>query len=416
MKHSPSQVLVLGLAMLLASVCTQGSAFAQAAPPTERATIHPIDPAEVSALRPLLPRGAVIVLRALEPGLDPCCTVYVRAHAPLDVVRHAIVTPEEYPTFMPALTGVDILSRRGHRVAFRFRVHAVFFAVAADASLQVINDHRVDFSIAQSDVGPSQSRWELFSDGPEYTIIAYTVWSDPSRGSWAVRQLVGGDGSGASSASASIPVATALTLGVRRRAEDATGHAQRVRPVHFAVAPSALTPPEPGPWLDLLTHTNIAVLTLGPDGSLEQITVAGAAAGRAPEDFVRRLMTPEHYGRGLPWMRDATVVSRSTDSVQFRLHLGAPLAGSQGEIRGHVDPGGRAMHFVGGSGDFAGDLHRWDFVPYSLGTYLLYTAGADERHAPWPQRSFLDLDAWGAAGVLAYWDIITIRLTFVGPD
>lgn len=416
MKHTPEHGLAVGLAALVVSLAVPGWGYTQSAAPSERATIRPIDPAELSAIRSLLPRGAVIVLRALEPGLDPCCTVYVRAHAPLDVVRHAIVTPEEYPSFMPALTGVDILSRRGARVAFRFRARAVLFDVAAEAMLQMVNNHRVDVSIAQSDVGPSQSRWELFSDGPQDTVIAYTVWSDPSRGSWAIRQLVGGDGSGASSASANIPVATALTLGVRRRAEDLTGHVQRVRPVHFAVAPRVLMPPEPGPWLDLLTHTNIAVLTLTPDGALEQVTVAGAAAGRAPADFLRRLMTPEHYVRGLPWMRDATVLSRTTDSVRFRLHLGAPLAGSQGEIRGQVDPAGRVMHFTGSSGDFTGDLHRWDFVPYALGTYLLYTTGADGRHAPWPQRSFLDLDAWGAAGVLAYWDIITIRLTFVGPD
>jgi hypothetical protein len=407
-----STIHVMLLAALASVSVAAAPAHAQQAP--VRADLRPIDPGELDALRPLIPRGAVIVVRSLYGDATPCCTVYVRAHAPLELVRRAIATPEEYPSFMPALSGVDVLSRRGSRVAFRFQAHAAVFDVSADAMLHVVNDRRIDVSIAQSDIGVSSSRWELFADGPQDTIVAFTVWSDPSQGSWAIRQFTGDSSWG--SATANIPVATALALGVRRRAEALAGHPQPIRPAQVAVAPHVLTPPAAGPWLDLTRATNIAVLTLTPDGSLEQITVAGAAANRGPEAMVRRLMTPEQYGVGMPWMRDATVLSRETNTVQFRLRLGAPLASSQGVIRGHVEPGGLTVQFVGESGAFTGELHRWDFVPYRSGTYEMYTAGADERHAPWPQRSFLGLDAWGAAGVLAYWDVVTIRSAFTGVD
>jgi hypothetical protein len=127
-------------------------------------------------------------------------------------------------------------------------------------------------------------------------------------------------------------------------------------------------------------------------------------------------MSPERYGIGLPWMRDTTVLERTDDSVQFRLHLGAPLASSQGVIRGRREPGHDSVAFVGESGNFVGEQHRWDFVPYfeGHGTYQMYTAGADERHVPWPQRAFLDVDPWASAGVMAYWNIVVIRSTFQG--
>jgi ribosome-associated toxin RatA of RatAB toxin-antitoxin module len=407
-------IVAAALALLVGS---SREARAQATPGRDelRPMIHPIDPTELQQLRPMIPRGAVIVLRSVDVGPDPCCTVYVRADAPLDVVRRAIATPDEYPTFMPTLRSVQILAHRGSRTAFRFQMQAAVFDIAADASLQIVNDHRIDVSIAQSDIGPSSSRWELFPDG-NGTIVAFTVWSNPTRSGWAISRAVGN--SGFASAAVNIPVATALALGVRHRAEQLAGRIAPVRPSRFAVPPRQLAPPTPGRWLDMTRATNVVVLTLATDGALEQITVAGAAAERAPIELVRHMMRPERYGIGLPWMRDINVLSRSDDTVEFRLRLGPPLASSQGVIRGHREAGRDSVAFVGVSGDFLGEQHRWDFVPYyeGRGVFEMFTTGADERHVPWPQRAFLDVDPWASAGVIAYWNIVSIRSAFHGID
>jgi ribosome-associated toxin RatA of RatAB toxin-antitoxin module len=418
--------LALAILGLVAARPLPSAGQARTAPPGTPApqAIAPVDPAEIALLRPLIDRGAVIVPRRVDQNAASRCTIYVRVRAPLATVHRVIATPEEYPRFVPGVAGVEVLGRRGPRAAFRFHATAALFDVTADATLHAVGDRRIDITIPASVVGPSGSRWELFPDGADATLVALTMWTDPSQAMPLIRQYVGT--SGYASSSANITVETVLALGVKRRAEILAGAALPVRPARAVSAQPTFVPPPPGPWLALAARDNVVAVTLDPEGALQQITVIGHT--NAPASIVvHRLLDVEAYGVFWGWMRDNTILARSpsaervvrdwgvlamheTASVRFRTSLGAPFSAGEGELLSRVEPGGATAWIEGISGAFAGERHRWDFVQAPQGgTYVLYTAGSMAAHAGFFHRLIMERDVWAVTGMSAYWATVMLR-------
>lgn len=406
MERLPAIFLVLVLALLVFRTAPSAAQAGDSGGARSQ-SILPIDPAEIEQLRPLIARGAVILPRYIDWREASRCTIYVRVHAPLAIVRRAIVTPEEYTLVVPALSGVEVLSRRERWVAFRFHARVAVFDITADATLHVVNDRRIDVSVQSAVTGPSGSRWELFPDGPTDTIVALTMWTDPWQAMPLLRQFVGTSGYAASSAS--ITAETVLALGVKRRAEILAGARLPLRPARGEVARPDLTPPPPGPWLEMLPRVNILVIDLDPEGSLRQITAMGWTPASSAT-VIHRLLGVEQYGVFWGWMRDVSTISRTPTEVRFRLRLGAPFAPAQGELVSRVEPGGATAWLEGQTGDFAGERHRWDFIPAPQGgTYVMYTSGSEIAHAGFFHRQVMDRDVWAAAGASAYWKAVVLR-------
>lgn len=379
--------------------------------------IAPLDPAEREMLAPLIDRGAALVVRDIEMHASARVTVYTRARAPLATVREVLSNPERYAEVIPALGGVEVLSRHNGRAAFRLSATAAIFSVSADASLHVVNDHRVDVNVTRSDVGIAGSRWELVADptgADRVTTIAVTLWTDPSRAGWLVRQFVSNNGYVGSSAS--ISAGTVLALGVRRRAEQLAGSALPIRPA-MASVPNGSRPleaPPPGPWLGLLSRYNIIALTLDEQGALVQAT-GGQATTMAPAETVRRVLDGETWHRLFPWMRAHGAPAAGARQVRYPVEILAPLAPASGELLAVATPDNRTVTLDGVSGDFRGEHHRWDIYPSPTDRTLhcmLYTGTSDAGHAGWLPHLMIDREPWAAAAITGYWNTLMTR--FVG--
>jgi hypothetical protein len=285
------------------------------------------------------------------------------------------------------------------------------FDLDADAMLHDVSERRVDFALEHSNLGPGGARWELFADGPHATLVALTVWTDPSRATWVIRHLADSAGYGASGAN--VTVEGILALAVKRRSEILEGANMPVRPPAASSPPSTLVAPTPGPWLTLADRVNLVILTLADDGSLSQVTAVGATTASATA-LAQRFLAPESYGAFWGWMRDTRVIAREPASVRFSLALDAPLAASHGEVSVRAEPTGDTVWMNGTAGDFAGETHRWDFLARGRLTYVMYTGAAETRHLPLLTRALMDRDAWTVVGVSAWWDVVMLRFGLSG--
>jgi hypothetical protein len=371
-------------------------------------SIAPIDPAELNLIRPLLSRGPVLLPRAVDQYANSRPTIYLRINAPMATVHRVIRTPQEYQSFVPALSGVELQGSTGRRTAFRFRATAMIFDVRADVRVNAVSDHRVDVDVNQSDFGPAGTRWELFSDGPNATIAALTVWCDPSRATWAIRQYA--NSSAYSASSANITAETVLGLAVKRRAEILSGSRLPVRPASPTNNAPTLTPPPVGPWMEVLrSGLDCVSIELDANGSMRSITASRYVA--SGPDLVRtRLMSAEGWGSYWLWMRDIRVVSRDANHVRISTNLGTPLAAGSGEVEARLEPNQNTIYIEGRTGSFTQDRQRWDIVPASGGgTFVMYTGYSDEAHAAWFQHILMDRDVWAVAGLSSYWKVVMIR-------
>lgn len=395
-------------ALALTSMTVSATARAQDAGVAAGPMIPAVDPAELEAIRPLLARGPVIIPRAVDQYAASRPTIYVRVQAPMAIVHRVVRSPEEYQQFVPALGSVELQGRTGRRTAFRFRARASIFDVTADVRVNVVNDRRVDVDVTRSDFGPAGSRWEFFSEGPNVTVIALTVWCDPAQATWAIRQFA--NSSAYSASSANITAETVLALAVKRRAEILTGSRLPIRPASATNPARQLVGPAFGSWTSILrTGLDLVSIELDPQGSMRSISVARYVS--SSEDIVRRrLMEAQYWNQYWLWLHNVRILEQTPDRVRIATTLGSPLAPGSGELEARLDPSRQTVWIEGRSGDFTSDRQRWDFqAAPGGGTFVMYTGYSDEAHAAWFHRILMDRDVWAVAGLSGYWKVVMIR-------
>jgi hypothetical protein len=385
-----------------AALTTPGSARATTP------TIPAIDPAELEVIRPLLARGPVIIPRAVDQHANSRPTIYVRVGAPIATVHRVVRSPDEYQQFVPALGSVELQGRTGRRTAFRFHATAAIFDVHADVRVNVVNDRRVDVDISRSDFGPAGSRWEFFAESPTSTVVALTVWCDPSQATWAIRQFA--NSSAYSASSANITAETVLALAVKRRAEIVAGQRLPVRPSAPTNNAPQLAGPAMGAWTSVLRGgLDLVSIELDPQGSMRSLSVARYVS--APEDIVRRrLMEVQYWNQYWLWLQNVRILRQSDALARVSLSLGSPLSPGSGEVEARLDPSRQTVWIEGRTGDMARDRQRWDFsAAPGGGTFVMYTGYSDEAHAAWFHRILMDRDVWAVAGLSGYWKVVMIR-------
>ena len=366
-------------------------------------------PAVLAALRPLLSRGPAFIVRDADSGPDARITLVTLANAPLEGVRRVVTTPAEYPTFMPILRSVEILSRRETRTAFRFQVAAPLFNVNALCEMREIGDHRVDVIVTQSETGPGGSRWDLTPDGDSRSVVALTTWGDPSEGHWLLRQVA--RRSPAAIAGMNIATDSVLALGAVRRAEIQGGRAVPMRPANGSAPPGELAPPPRGDWVGLAREGTVLSMLLTEEGAVRQVTVAAWTVAE-PAAVMARLRDVAAYSHVWGSMREVEVLPRAADdpegSVRFRNVVETPLSRLEGVQRARF--GDNVAWHEGISGDYAGADHRWDVVADPRGgSVVMLTGGSDHNRAGWITRRLMERDPWLMAGFAGSWKIVWLR-------
>ncbi len=365
--------------------------------------------ATLDALRPLLTRGPAFIVRDPDAGRDARITLVTRAAVPLDRVRHVVTTPSEYPTFMPILRTVEILSHHETRTGFRFQVAAPLFNVNALCEMRQVGERRVDVIVTQSETGPGGSRWDLYPDGDGRSIVSLTTWGDPSEGHWLLRQLA--RRSPSSIAGMNIATDSVLALGAVRRAEILGGRQVPMRPAEGSVPPGELAPPPAGDWVGLAREGTVLSMQLTDEGSIRQVTVA-AWTPAEPAAVMARLRDVAAYTRVWGSMREVTLLPRAGDdpegAVRFHNVVENPLSRLEGDQRARF--GDNVVWHEGLSGDFAGAAHRWDVVAQpGGGTVVMLTGGSDYNRAGWITRRLMERDPWLMAGFAGSWKIVWLR-------
>jgi hypothetical protein len=335
--------------------------------------------------------------------------VLVRARAPLATVHRVIATPEQYRAFMPAITHVDVLSRHGGYVAFRFAVAGVVFDVTTLSALHELSERRIDVAIVQSDIGMGASRWDLVPDG-DGTLVALSTWGDPSRGNWMLQQIA--RRSPAAVASMNISTDLMLALGVARRAEIVSGRALPVRPPARDAAPGVLEPPPPGPWTTLARTAMVGTVSLDPAGAVTQSSIAGWTPA-TPEAVSRRLADVAGWTSIWRSIRALTVVAQRATTVRYHVVNETAMARAEGDEECTVSPrpgGGFFAALAGVSGDFAGQDHRWDVLPDPAGgAVVVLTGGSEWARTGWIARRLIETDPWLMPGYSVSWKLVWIH-------
>lgn len=394
------------------TVAAQGLRESDAPPPAPPADDTPaltgLPPADLDALRPLLARGPAFVVRNPDGGRDARITLVARASAPAEAVHRAVTTPGEYPTFMPILRGVDVLSRHGNRTGFRFHVAAPLFDVTALCAMRDASPRRVDVDIIESEVGPGASRWDITPDG-DGSVVALSTWGDPSQGHWLLRMVA--RRSPAAIAGMNISVDTVLGLGAVRRAEILSGRQLPIRPAEGIAPTGELSPPDDGPWTRLARDAMVVSTRLTPEGAVVQVTVATWTAA-SPETVMARLRGVREYPAVWGSVREVEVLPAEAGdpagSVRYRSVVETPLVRMEGVQRLEVD--GNVARHVGLAGDFADSAHRWDVrADPQGGTLVLLTGGADYNRAGSITRALMARDPWLMAGFAGSWKIVWLR-------
>ncbi|MBL8603936.1 MAG: SRPBCC family protein [Myxococcales bacterium] len=365
--------------------------------------------ADLEALRPLLARGPAFLARDPDAGPNARITLVARTAASPERLRGVIANPAEYPSFMPILNGVEMISTRGSRQAFRFHVAAPVFDVTALCNLHQVSERRVDVAITQSEAGPGVSRWDFNAEPDGGTLFSLATWGDPSQGHWILRQVA--RRSPTAVAGMNIAVGSVLALGAMRRAEILSGQSLPVRPSEGVADAGPLAPPPPGPWLWLSHEQAVVSMKLRADGAIEQVTVASYTQA-APDLVLRRLREVSNYPRIWGSFRSVDVqppaAGEGEDNVRFQSHVQTALTRLDGEQRMRVE--GNTVWHEGVSGDFAGSSHRWDIVADPAGgTVVLLTGGSDMNRAGTLTRVLIGMDPWLAVGFAGSWKIVWLR-------
>lgn len=360
---------------------------------------------ELEALRPLARRGIAMIVRDLDAGVRARITVVVRARAPMATVHQVITRVEDYGQIMDGVRGMEVTSRAGNRVGFRFGVGLGVFDVQTTAMLHVISPRRINGTLLQSTLGPGGLRWDLYPDGND-TLVAYSTWGDPSQGNWFLRTVA----RLAPSTIAAMQVSydAVLALSAARRAEQLAGLAVPRRPAERFAATGALEAPS-GAWVDLGRNVLVGSVVMDDRQVMSQSAIA-MHVGAPPEQVFARLRDVRQYPTlWAPVMQRATIVSEQEGVTRFRSVVDAPVFRTEGEQdRVTIERDGqRAVLWRGVSGDYRNDAQRYDVrSDGAAGSIVTLTGGADANRAGFVANQLLARDPWMTPGYALAWKMV----------
>ncbi len=394
----------------VALACALDSAHAEAQRGTDalEAPLRGFTSRELERIEPLLERGVVGLVELPHGDLLPGIHLAATIEAPAETVRDVLARPEQYPSFMPAVSDVVVHDRHEELVGFTWRWRTSVLALGGEAMLalyqpppaQRARGYRVVVERTEGDLGHGREVWRILPRGRDRTLLLLSTRMDLTDANQLTRQM--------SSASRSLSRSINLAMGfamlsrVRMESERRAGHER----------PTVETPLA-RPDIDLAAYDSTLrrgdLLLIETNGaSLRQVSVATRLPHR--EDRVREIMLdPVAFTQALIAGSSATVRERTDDGVRFDWAVDIPLVGSGGgmTLRENED---RSIDLSAISG--AMDGGRWRFVtqPAPQGaTSVLGWATFDVGSANFLLRAMCDADPSLGPGLSAATEIMMAR-------
>jgi hypothetical protein len=316
---------------------------------------------ERALIQPYLAQGPIVLTEFQNQQTDLPAVIYAaRIHAPAATIARVIGRPSDYPTFMRALTAVDIRAVNGPMTAFDWTWGVTLFSLTGHNVMTTYpgdstRGYRFDIQTTGGELGIGRVMWRVYPEGPSQSLIVFSSRLDVRDANYITRQLVSG-GTGMNR-SINVAVAMVTLLEVKAEAERRAGTYINgkfpAKPLHRPnVNMEALH--------SLLGRGDLVLLDLDGD-TLQSVTVVGRLG--ASVDRVRRVMLdPEEFGKSFLHGSCAEVIDRTDDGVKFAWEIPIPLLHVGGEMILRPSPTVIAIDGVSGTlskGQWRFDTHRY---------------------------------------------------------
>jgi hypothetical protein len=319
---------------------------------------------ERTLIAPYLAQGPVVLTEFQNRQTDLPAVIYAaRIHAPAQTVAAVVGAPDEYPTFMKALSSVEVRSRNGSMMAFDWTWGVTLFTMAGQNVMTTYpgdpeRGYRFDIRTLGGDLGIGRVMWRIYPEGPERSLVVFSSRLDMRNANYITRQL-SAEGN-AVNRTINVAVAMVTLLEVKTEAERRAGTYVRgeyrtkelVRP---EVDMNALYP--------LLARGDLVLMDLDGE-TMQSVAVvgrAGASVGR-----VRRVMLdPEEFGKSILHGSCAEVVERTAAGTRFEWKIPIPLLHVGGEMV--LRPSPTVISVDGISGTLSKGRWRFDTYRYPRG-------------------------------------------------
>lgn len=325
------------------------------------ARLGAFSPEERSLIAPYLAQGPVILTEFENRQTDLPAVIYAaRIDAPAATVAGVIGKPSDYPTFMRALTAVDVRTVDGQMMAFDWTWGVTLFSLSGHNVMTTYpggptRGYRFDIRTTGGDLGIGRVMWRVYPEGPSKSLIVFSSRLDMRDANYITRQLVS-EGNGMNR-TINVAVAMVTLLEVKAEAERRAG---TYFTGEFPVKPLHRPHVDMNALRSLLARGDLVLLDL--DGNtLQSVTVVGRS-GASVERVRRVMLDPEEFGKSLHHGTCADVLERTDHGVKFEWEIPIPLLHVGGEMILRPSPTVIAIDGVSGTlsrGQWRFDTHRY---------------------------------------------------------
>ncbi|KPK14529.1 MAG: hypothetical protein AMJ62_12965 [Myxococcales bacterium SG8_38] len=388
------------------------SATAQAEQRTSKAEatvaqLGTLSPQERKLLAPHLAQGPVILTEFQNRQTDLPAVIYAaRVRAPAQTVAGIIGTPTEYPSFMRALTSVDVRSVNGAMMAFDWTWGVTLFSMTGQNVMTTYpgdaeRGYRFDIRTLGGDLGIGRVMWRVYPDGADESLVVFSSRLDMRDANYITRQL-SSEGN-AVNRTINVAVAMVTLLEVKKEAERRSGtHIDG----KFRTKPLARPDVDMKALHQLLARGDLVLMDLDGE-TMQRVTVVGrtgASVGR-----VRRVMLdPEEFGKSLLHGTCAEVVERTAAGTRFEWEIPIPLLHVGGEMI--LRPSPTVISVDGISGTLSKGRWRFDTHTYPGGEAgVIAWATFDPADSPKLIRKLIAGNTYFSHGFVAATQLAVMR-------
>lgn len=371
------------------------------------AQLGTLNPQERALLAPYLARGPVILTEFENRQTDLPAVIYAaRVHAPARTVAGLIGAPTEYPSFMRALTSVDVRSVNGAMMAFDWTWGVTLFSMTGQNVMTTYpgdaeRGYRFDIRTLGGELGIGRVMWRVYPEGPNRSLVVFSSRLDMRDANYITRQL-SSEGN-AVNRTINVAVAMVTLLEVKTEAERRSGtHVDG----EFRTKPLARPDVDMKALHRLLARGDLVLMDL--DGqTMQRVTVVGrtgASVGR-----VRRVMLdPEEFGKSLLHGTCAEVMERTAEGTRFEWEIPIPLLHVGGQMM--LRPSPTVISVDGISGTLSKGSWRFDTHTYPGGEAgVIAWAAFDPADSPKLIRKLIAGNTYFSHGFVAATQLAVMR-------
>ena len=365
---------------------------------------------ERALLSPHLDHGPAVLVEFSDDNGLPAVIMATRVHAPASLVARVIADPRAYPRFMPALDEVEVQSRRGTLLAYRWTWRTALFTLTGNNVMTTYpaptgradRPHRIAVESTGGDLGEGRLVWRVYPETGNRSLLVLSSRLDLRDANYVAREL---QRAGRSvNRTINISLSMIMLLGTKRETERVAGAGVE----------------EPQHDLPALRRADLDVTRLAPmlargdlllldmDGPrLNQAAIIGRMGrGRAQ---VREVMTnPRDFGSALVPGSYARVVAEEDNTVTFDWGIDLPLIGTSGRMRLTDSGSSVAIDAIGGA--LNGGEWRFETVDLPWGeATVIGLSRFDPTDASWLIRLLVQGNRDFGYGITAGTQVMVMR-------